>query len=767
MSVTLSKRLSNSLEGALAGGGDPATSPLYVFGPFLKLLAVAGVAQVTFGVSIWMAVLSVVVVSAMYRQVMYWVTDGSGGSGLSEEEFGSWAVKITAGITVIEYVLTYLVSMAALVTFVSDRLPQLNDTIDGISYRSLLAVLLTAVACWIVNLGPKVSARAFGPATGVLLLLLWGMVFATIYKTGFHLPDFNFQAFSLDKVSYTKQDGGSETSNYLSLTFGGYARILALMTGIEIFANLVAAYDGTRAERSRKAFGSLIIIMGTTVVTMLVVGPVILAHSDPLNEHVSVFTQAMDYLLPPWLSYTGTLIGVAVLLSACAAAAQAIQNLALGLRYRHYVPAKLGQRNKHDVADLPVWLMAALCSGCFLLFGTREDTYLALYAAGVFILLSMTGWAATKRLIRELRAQYTHIKILSLIGTVFSATLTSFATIVIFEERFFEGAWSYFLLLPVFYTVFAHYRRHLGPPPSVEDRLGRVVSMQPVPTQAIAEKKPDDIYFKKILITLDDTKLSDLQLLPMTQFLSLPKGTEVELLLVDNSFKNSKFEQLDYLRNLSNAFIKAGFPANFKISQGDAPTHIDRRAVTKGADIIVVTTIGNSPVSKYISNNDVEQVIKKTLIPTLVMPKDQIRKRFSYFKRILVALDGSEASESVLPYIRALARGAGCNVSLLSVPEGSESDNYCSTIQLYLENIARQLRADGIETSIHMTGSGPSRTILAMAEAEKSDLIVMASHGRGGIERPTIQMGSVTEKVVQKTPCPLFIVPLTKTGYFS
>src|SRR5437868_6752892 len=119
MSITISKRLSNSLEGALAGGGDPATSPLYVFGPFLRLIVVAGVAQVTFGVSVWMAVISVVVVSAMYRQVMYWVTDGSGGSGLSEEEFGSWAVKITAGITVIEYVLTYLVSMAALVTFIA------------------------------------------------------------------------------------------------------------------------------------------------------------------------------------------------------------------------------------------------------------------------------------------------------------------------------------------------------------------------------------------------------------------------------------------------------------------------------------------------------------------------------------------------------------------------------------------------------------------------------------------------------------------------
>ena len=92
----VSHKLKTSFQGALAGGGDPATSPLYVFGPFLKLIVVAGVAPVTFGASVWMVVLTVAMVSTMYRLVMIWVVDGSGGSGLSEEEFGSWAVKVNA-----------------------------------------------------------------------------------------------------------------------------------------------------------------------------------------------------------------------------------------------------------------------------------------------------------------------------------------------------------------------------------------------------------------------------------------------------------------------------------------------------------------------------------------------------------------------------------------------------------------------------------------------------------------------------------------------
>ena len=59
----VSRKLSNSFEGALAGGGDPATSPLYVFGPFLKLIILAPMAQVAFGASIWMVVLTVATVS--------------------------------------------------------------------------------------------------------------------------------------------------------------------------------------------------------------------------------------------------------------------------------------------------------------------------------------------------------------------------------------------------------------------------------------------------------------------------------------------------------------------------------------------------------------------------------------------------------------------------------------------------------------------------------------------------------------------------------
>ena len=190
----------------------------------------------------------------MYRLVMRWVTDGSGGSGLSEEEFGNRAVKVNAAITFVEYTLTFLVSMAAMVTFIADRLPILNEDIFGIQYRTLVAIALSILTGWLVNRGPKMAARTFGPATAGVLVLLWVMIGATLWQRGFHLPDFNLDAFR---------------GEYFHFTLAGYVRILAVMTGIEVFANLVAAYEGTDEIRSKWAFNSLLIIMGTTAATML------------------------------------------------------------------------------------------------------------------------------------------------------------------------------------------------------------------------------------------------------------------------------------------------------------------------------------------------------------------------------------------------------------------------------------------------------------------------------------------------------------------
>ena len=753
----VSHKLKTSFQGALAGGGDPATSPLYVFGPFLKLIVVAGVAPVTFGASVWMVVLTVAMVSTMYRLVMIWVVDGSGGSGLSEEEFGSWAVKVNAAITFIEYTLTFLVSIAALVTFIADRFPVLNQGILGFQYRTFVAIALSVLTGWMVNRGPQVAARAFGPATLGVLILLWTLIIATIWKLGFHLPEIDLRAFS---------------PAYLDFTLGGYARILALITGIEIFANLVAAYEGISAQKSQKAFRSLLIIMGTTSVTMLVVGPAIFQLSDPTNEHVSVFTQTMDGLLPAPLPYLGTLVGIMVLLSASAASAQGLQNLALGLRYRHYIPAPLGQRNFFDVADKPVWIEVGLVSLCYLAFGTNEKTYLAIYAAGVFILLSMTGWAVAKRLIREMRSQFSVRVLVTFTGTCVASLLTSGATIIIFVERFFEGAWSYFLLIPILYGLFSYFRSRLGEPTPLEDSLGRVLAGQYLLPYQRAARPEDETRFDRLLIPLDGSSFAE-QALPAAEVLGRAFGSRLTLISVIDEPGTAGFPRPDhgpeepglkadreaYLGQVSSRLKSGAVSVNWMVTSGSAAERIATMGRDLDANLIVMSTHGRSGVERLFLGEVAGKVVRSAGTPLLLLrPTEEWRTRQSQFRKLLVSLDGSDSSEHVLRFARALAKRFDSEILLLAVPEAeSEIDR----VKYYLDQVAAALRVRGLKAEALVTGSGPARIIVALSESEGVDLVMMTTHGRGGPQRP-VPLGSVTSRVIQSTLCPVFIVPVQR-----
>ena len=790
MAVKVSNKLNNAFEGALAGGGDPATSPLYVFGPFLKLIVVAGVAKVTFGASLWLVIITLMVVSAMYRLVMRWVTDGSGGSGLSEEEFGSWAVKVNAAITFVEYTLTFLVSMAAMVTFIADRLPVLNQAVFGIQYRTFVAISLSVLTGWLVNRGPKMAARTFGPATAGVLILLWIMIGATLWQRGFHLPDFNLAAFQ---------------GEYFHFTLAGYVRILAVMTGIEVFANLVAAYEGSDEVRSRRAFNSLLIIMGTTAATMLIVGPAILEISDPTNLEVSVFTQTMDVLLPSPLPILGTIVGIAVLMSASAASAQGLQNLALGLKKRNYIPPTLGQQNQFDVADKPVWLEVAIVSIAFMFFGTNEETYLALYAAGVFILLSMTGWAVTKRLIRQTREEFSLGRALIIPGTTIAAILTTGATAIIFEERFTEGAWTYLLFIPIFYIGFSISRAKLGEPDPVLDYLGGLdtallagfgfgqmapaavtvgastpmpeITWDPEPIEGSNWRKEYKT-IRKIAVLLDGSVYAA-QALPAAKRICQATGATMTLLSGVKSYSHGPQEQFNadlaareiYLDSIIMQLKAEGFKADKAVRVGSIAEVTQAFVESTGIDLVVTTTRGKSGEKHWMSGGVSSKLMVRLDIPVYLVQGDQPTDLGRKPGKILVALDGSIASEKVLPYARTLAQTYNSEITLLSVPQIPETENYRAPADVvenlraeaeakmrnFLEAVARSLENDGIKTNILVKGSRPATTIVETAEEDDYGLIMLTSNGRGAFRR--LILGADSERVVGSTNRCVLMMP--------
>ncbi len=620
-----------------------------------------------------------------------------------------------------------------------------------------MAILVSVLVGIGVNLGPRISAKIFGPATLGVLLLLWTMIGATIWKFGLHLPQLHLSAFNLDNIHYT---------------LGGYARILALMTGIEIFANLVPAFQGPASVRSQKAFGSLLIIMTTTCLTMLIVGPAIFQLSDPMNETVSVFTQTMDMLLPIPIAYLGTIIAIVVLLSAAAASAQGIQNLALGLRYRHYIPARLSSLNRFEVADKPVWIIIFVCVVCFLFLGTDENTYLALYAAGVFILLSLTSWATVKRLFIQVRKDPKSQFRFYLIGSILAAILTSLATVIIFEERFTDGAWFYFALTPLLYLTFTYFRKNLGKPKLISERIGMAISSSTLPQFDSLSFYQDGISFKQILVPLDQSPTSELAL-SCAQTVARNYSGTINLLTVlgdkngngnhvpDNTLSVADWASAhEYLDDVRADLVEAGYKTLFDIKKGNPAVEIAHIA-TQDIDLLIMT-MQHAPslVRRWINESITLSIIHQTTPPLLVLkPTENWRSTRTRFKRLLVTLDASPLAEQVLPYAKAISSKFMSKVALLSVPEASDSDQVADDLKKYLKKVARDFKRKGIEVEVYVTGTDPSQTIINMSRELNSDLVMMVSHGRGGLERQKhVKLGSVTDLVLQKSQCPLFLV---------
>ena len=145
------------------------------------------------------------------------------------------------------------------------------------------------------------------------------------------------------------------------------------------------------------------------------------------------------------------------------------------------------------------------------------------------------------------------------------------------------------------------------------------------------------------------------------------------------------------------------------------------------------------------------------------------------YRKILVPLDGSPSAENVLPYARALAKRLTLPVDLLEVVDFTELARSVSAADaLFLDRLANdEARRSGVYLAgISQSFSGVAARCLVkqgraadiivdLAAAEKDTLIMMATHGRSGLNR--FFLGSVTEKVLRATSSPLLVVH-TKEG---
>ena len=142
------------------------------------------------------------------------------------------------------------------------------------------------------------------------------------------------------------------------------------------------------------------------------------------------------------------------------------------------------------------------------------------------------------------------------------------------------------------------------------------------------------------------------------------------------------------------------------------------------------------------------------------------------YKHILVATDGSRLSAPAIRAAVKLAKGLGAKLTCLHVlapyfPAGAAKSFPPRSNAGYRSAIAKEshralapfnaaARSTGVAaTATSVVGGEPWRVLLQRARARKCDLIVMASHGRGGIA--SLLLGSETAKVLTHSKIPVLV----------
>jgi nucleotide-binding universal stress UspA family protein len=131
-------------------------------------------------------------------------------------------------------------------------------------------------------------------------------------------------------------------------------------------------------------------------------------------------------------------------------------------------------------------------------------------------------------------------------------------------------------------------------------------------------------------------------------------------------------------------------------------------------------------------------------------------------RTILVALDGSPAAESVLPYAQTIARATRARLILLAAVHEGEgwregSDDGPRGAQAYLDSI-RERMAPTIEAPIEarVVDAPPAQAILDAAHETSVDLIAMTMHGRTGLKEWLL--GGTATKVIHASRRPVLVV---------
>jgi nucleotide-binding universal stress UspA family protein len=254
-------------------------------------------------------------------------------------------------------------------------------------------------------------------------------------------------------------------------------------------------------------------------------------------------------------------------------------------------------------------------------------------------------------------------------------------------------------------------------------------------------------------------------------------GMEAEAGRVKGWFQEERAWFREYLAKIKSRLRKAGLavPVHTRILAGNPVEALDDRIRQTGMDLVVMATHGRGALERFWLGSVADGLIRRAPCPVLLWRPAEGEVELSsrpQVRRILVPLDGSKRSESILSGAAALARAYEAELILASVSPGfipmvsayvppaveeaQDREARLGALQGYLDGVAERLGARGLRVFRKVVeGADPAESLLRIRSGVQADLVAMSTRGRGGVAR--MVLGSVADKVIRAGTVPVLV----------
>ncbi len=275
--------------------------------------------------------------------------------------------------------------------------------------------------------------------------------------------------------------------------------------------------------------------------------------------------------------------------------------------------------------------------------------------------------------------------------------------------------------------------------------------------------------YTKVVVPLDCSPLAEVAL-PYAEEIAGKMGSDIILLTVLSSEESTEIQNhLAYSKKMVSAtrlqvkkYLEDSIEPNISIGTatrtGNAAEGILDYADKGYPCLIVMATHGRSGLSRWAVGSVADKVVRATSKQPLLLVRakgahpDVRAKRI--LKKAIVPLDGSSASESVLPYIGEIARNLEMDITLLRVI--SKKENNFTAVENYLRGWCQRLAEEGVPAGYEVRIGSAAEQIINYADETATDLIAMTTHGQTSIN--LWSLGSVAQKILLDGNSPLFLV---------